>query len=332
MARVVEGHITLGSRIIGRVRADPGAVRAAGGPHEPRLIIPVTAEMHTRAADEMLALIQLTGTLHDDAVNLATSRVGTPHTAHLINGMPCRSLPEGVVGEVVDMEFGLSPFAVNRLEDVRRRTGSGACLLHLSLDGTVAWLKQTNGDIGASDGPTPFGTSLGLHSELSVFWSTKIGVLNLSIEPSAWVANVLPGLGVDRVRMVELTLPPSLPDTGNAGARWDEARRAFHAQRYNDSIAACRSLIRAWNGQLGATSKKHLADIVAEQCGWPTDDPRRALLDAIWQGLIDVANAPHHQEDQAVAFEASPADAELHMLMTAVVSNYVAEVTSKRRT
>jgi hypothetical protein len=330
MARAGETTITLASRIVGRIRLDPGTIRAqGGGPADARLIVPVTVEMHSRPVDEMLALIELAGALHLDPGDPAGSRVGVPHVVRLVNGMPCRSLPDGPAPAVVEMEFPLSPVGVARLEDARRRVGPDTFALHLALTGTVAWVGRTNGEIQTGDELSPFGTSMGLHSELTVFWSTTIGTLTVGIDVSVWVANVLPGLGVDRVRVVEFTFPPSLPGVASAGARWDEACMALAHGKENDAIAACRGVIRAWSKQLGGTRQRHVADILGERTGWPPDDPRRTLLDAVWQGILNVANAPHHQEDQAVPFHASLADAQFHVMMTAIVSNYVAELSQR---
>lgn len=131
-----------------------------------------------------------------------------------------------------------------------------------------------------------------------------------------WVRNVLPGLGIDRVRLIEVAFPPPLPEIGNAAAQFDEAQRAFDLQDYTDCVGKCRGLIRAWNRQLGASKQKHLAQIIGERCGWHEDDPRYALLDSVWQGLLGVVSAPLHQEDQPKPFRATAEDARLHLMLT----------------
>ncbi len=138
--------------------------------------------------------------------------------------------------------------------------------------------------------------------------------------------NVLPGLGFDRVRLIEVTLSPALPKIGNSGKEWDGAVRAFDERRYEDCVGKCRGLIYSWNRQLNTNRKIHLADVVAQRCGWPEGDPRRGLLDALWQGLVDASNAPLHPEGQDHQRTFSPADARLHLLVTAVLSEYVSEV------
>jgi hypothetical protein len=66
MATVAEGNIYVGSsRIVGRIRVDPGAIRSFGGPYEPRLIIPVVkqppANVHRRTARSVRGRADLPG-------------------------------------------------------------------------------------------------------------------------------------------------------------------------------------------------------------------------------------------------------------------------------
>jgi hypothetical protein len=136
----------------------------------------------------------------------------------------------------------------------------------------------------------------------------------------------LPGFGIDYIRLVEVAFPPGLPDIGNAAKIFDDAQRAYHAKRYEECIGKCRGIIQAWNKKLSATNKQHLAVLVGNAHKWPTDDPRRNLLDSVWQALINAGNVPHHPEAQAGSYEPTAADARLHLMMTAVVSEYLHHV------
>jgi hypothetical protein len=50
MAQIAKSDIMVGSsRSVGRISVDTGMIRAEGGPLEPRLVIPITIEMHNRA-------------------------------------------------------------------------------------------------------------------------------------------------------------------------------------------------------------------------------------------------------------------------------------------
>lgn len=328
MGRVAEGPITVGSgRIVGRVRVDPSAVRAHGGPLQSRLIIPVAVEMHSRPADQMIALVKLTGTLSPGPVNVLGTEVGSPCSIDLIENMPCRSLPDGTTSHTVELSFPLSAATVRHIENIRHQSGAGSFALNLVLVGSLAWLEHTQSGSpqGASD-TDPFTTMFGLHSRLNFFWNTRIDPLAIVVEPSAWITNVLPGFGIDRVRLVELELPPPLPSHRAASARWDEATRALHEQRYGDCVSHCRAILASWNTELGATKKRHVADIVGEKRAWAEDDVRKRLLDNVWQGLTDTVNATHHPEGQASPLEPTPADAEFHLLLTGILSGYVSRL------
>jgi hypothetical protein len=334
MAQLAEGDIKVGlSRTVGRIRVDPGMIRGEAGPLEPRLVIPTKIEMYPRPASEMLALIRLTGMLHVGDSNNPATQVGLPATVDLLRGMNARSIPHGPSTHVVDLRIQLSIYAVHRLEAARHAVIDGDFTLTLRLDGPVVWIRNTRGEARtapgqppAVDANDPFKMQFGLHSDLSVLWTTEIDQLRLQIDQSVWINNVLPGFGIDNVRLVQVVLPPDLPDIGNAAKIFDDAQRAYHGKRYEDCIGKCRGIIRAWNKQLSATNKQHLAELVGNAQKWPEDDPRRMLLDSIWQALLGAGNVAHHPEDRAAAYEPTAHDARLHLMMTALVSEYLHQV------
>lgn len=331
MAQLAEGDIKAGSsRSVGRIRADPGLIWAEGGPLEPRLVITLAIEMFSRPASQMLALLSLAGTLHLGDPNNPTTQVGASATANLLPDFRVRSLPDGASTQTVQLRFQLSPLTVHRLETARHSAAEDSFELHLKLEGPLAWLRTTRGELlptlgraGSTSPDDPFDRQLGLHSELSVLWTTGIDTLRIQIDPSVWIRRVLPGLGIDNYRLVEIKFPPGLPDVGNAALVFDEAQRSYDGRRYTECVAKCRAIIRAWNRQLGATTKIHLAQLVGKAQGWPSDDPRRALVDAIWQALLDSTNAANHPESQDDLYQATPQDARLHLMLTAVISDYL---------
>jgi hypothetical protein len=334
VAQLAEGDIKVGSsRTVGRIRIDAGMLRAEAGPLEPRLVVPVSIEMQPRPADQMIALTSLTGYLHlGDSHNPAT-QIGHPTTVDLLRGIPVRSVPGGSSPYGVDLRFQLSLAAVHRLEAARHASAEDAFSLTVRFEGPLVWLHNTYGEArisprgpAAAEGADPFQGQFGLHSELSHFWTTDIDRLQVRIDPSVWIDKVLPGFGIENVRLVEVVFPPGLPDIGNAAKIFDDAQRAYRARRYEECIGKCRGIIRAWNMQLSATSKQHLAELVGNSQKWPADDPRRNLLDAIWQSLLEAGNVPHHPEGQDASYEPSAHDARLHLMTTAVVSEYLHQV------
>jgi hypothetical protein len=170
---------------------------------------------------------------------------------------------------------------------------------------------------------TPWEFNYGMFSQLYPFWTCRITTMMVQIDQSHWIDNVLPGLGYDRLRLLELSFPPPLPDHSSAAAQFDKARKALDQRRYGDCISECRGLLNMWEKEYGATKQKRLADVVAGDRRWPEDDIRRQLLDTLWKEVGDVANAPHHPEGDVNAELFNDRDARLILVLTAALSEYV---------
>jgi hypothetical protein len=328
MAQLAEGDIKVGStRTVGRLRVDAGMVRAEAGPLEPRLVVPLTIEMNNRPSEEMLALIYLIGSLHIGDQHNPVTQIGLPSRVELVPGMHAHSVPEGRSAHNVELRFQLSPQSVHRLEAARHESSDQLFTLNLRCTGAVAWVHKTWGEMqprpaGPPAGEDPFKLQFGMHSDLSFFWTVDIDSRRIQIEPSAWVTNVLPGLGVDTMRLVEVSFPPKLPGSGNAAKAFDDALQAFNARRYEECISKCRGIVSAWNKKFGATKTQPLANILGAQQGWSATDPRIKWLDSIWRATVDMGNEPHHPESGSVhTFDRH--DARLHLMIVAALSDYL---------
>jgi hypothetical protein len=162
-----------------------------------------------------------------------------------------------------------------------------------------------------------------MYAEVFPFWTTQVQPVQINIEQSTWVNNVLPGLGYDRLRLIELNFPPPLPDHDNGAKQFDNARKALDERRYGDCIDKCRGLLNMWEKQYGATKNRRVADVISDERGWTEDDVRRQMLDQLWKEVGDVANAPHHPEGNVDAELFERRDARLVLLLTAALSEYV---------
>jgi hypothetical protein len=143
-----------------------------------------------------------------------------------------RSIPHGPVDHTVQLRFLLSPAEVEDLERMRH-AGGDVFALYCGLDLVVAGLKTFN-EVrpGQAPEPTPWDLNFGLFSQVMPFWTTRVQPVGVQMEQSTWVRSVLPGLGYDRVRLLELTFPPPLPDNGRAARQFDRARQALDGRRY----------------------------------------------------------------------------------------------------
>jgi hypothetical protein len=120
---------------------------------------------------------------------------------------------------------------------------------------------------------------------------------------------------------MELKFPP--PSLENAAKQFDKAKRALDERRHGDCIGDSRGLLNMWEKQFKATKNRHVAQIIADERGWPEDDVRRQLVDTIWKRVGDIADAPHHPEGDVDAELFERRDARLILLLTAALSEYL---------
>jgi hypothetical protein len=68
--------ILAGSRIIGTITLNDREMRGEGGPHDARIVFPLTVTMNPQPAEAMLALTELRCSLHLTTPTFAENQVG----------------------------------------------------------------------------------------------------------------------------------------------------------------------------------------------------------------------------------------------------------------
>lgn len=316
--------ITLSNRVIGEASIDGGAVRGEGGPIRPQLVVPLKLQLNPTPENAQLAVCHLSARLSTDQNASPHTAVCRPVSVSLMNGFHARSIPHGPNDHTVQLRYFLNPTEVEDLEWQRHNGGGDTFMLYCGVDLVVAGLKTFNSfGPGQAPEPTPWEINFGMFSEVMPFWTARVYPVGVQIEQSTWVRSVLPGLGYDRVRLLELKFPPPLPDSERAARQFDKARQALDARRYGDCIQECRGLLNMWERQFKSTKARRVADIVAGDRRWPAGDIRRDLLDVLWKEVGDIANASHHPEGDVDAELFDERDARLVLLLTAALSEYV---------
>ena len=288
-----QGIMLYGSISVGSVSVNGGEVRGEGGPVRPRIMVPLTIEMSPQPEDAMVAVVSLTASLGAQAHSSPRQVLCQPVTRLLTNRFPAHS-GTTTNTHTEELRFFLSQAEVEEIETLRHATSTDVFTLFLDLEVTVAALKSYN---KSGTEQTSWASGFGMFSEVRPFWAVQVQPLQINIEHSVWVREVLPGLGYDRLRLIELTFPPPLPDSSNAASQFDKAKRALDERRYGDCIDKCRGLLNMWEKQFKAGKNRHVAQIIAEDREWPEGDVRRQLLDTLWKEVGDIANAPHHPEN-----------------------------------
>lgn len=325
MPQISKQHITVSHRLVGSMWVDGGAVRGDGGVLQPQLIIPLTIEMSPTPPDAMIAVVWIRARLLADR-SPGTTPIAKPVTELLIDGFPARSLPGTANDHTVDLRIFLSQAELAALEKHRHAATTDPFMLYLGVEVVTAGMRTYNSVTpGERADPSPWDRQLGLLSEVIPFWNTRVEPLWISVEQTTWIRQVLPAVGHDASRLLEIDFPQALPGHPAAAAEWDKARRAFDDGRYGDCVGECRDLLSMWKRQLGATKDKPLASMMGARRGWSDRDARRHFVDSVWKAITDITNAPHHPEGDASSQDFDAADARLILVLTAALSAYLSE-------
>lgn len=322
--------VSVGNFYVGSVELKEGQVGGEGGPHDPRLVLPLKVTMNPRPAGEMIALIHLNCSLHlvaSGASAFDNNQTGPSVSVDLLPGFPCRSLPDGPNESEVALRLPLRPSLVARIESHRHAMGGKDFTAVLRIRGTAAWVTGTGNNVASRPGSTdpsvtadhPFPIGMDRFSFLAPFWNCRIEDISVRIHESHWVDSVLPGLGLDRLRLVEVALPASggpLPD--GMVKHFDAARKDYDSGRYRECVQKCRDVRYDVEGAVRADTGMGVADGVARKVGLDMKGPEHAFLDTCWKALADLTNAANHLKDEFGA-----PDARACLILTAVVVEYL---------
>jgi hypothetical protein len=322
-----QSDIMVGNFRIGRLTAESATVRGEGGVLSPALVVPLILELQPRKEEETLAVTEIEADL------LLGSQFGTAINQQVAN--PARSSPLGTTGGLwctapnatnerqLTLRFALMREHVRLFEDRARRLASEPVPFELRLRIGAAWVRRTENAPRPGPAGHPMPPALGFVSELWPAWEAKAEPLRLELAREHWVAQILPNLGADRVRLVAVRLPATNRALGDAGvAAFEDARVAYDSGEYRRAVQACRDLREAIERQLGAVEGARLADRVAERLGWPEDSPAKELLDNLWKALSDVSSAANHHRGRQLA----AADSRLAILLAASAMEYLVEL------
>ncbi|MGH2364967.1 MAG: hypothetical protein ACRDHX_09995 [Chloroflexota bacterium] len=326
--------IRLSSRGIGEVRAVPNELRGEGGPIDPRLVVPLEIMMQPQELSAQLALTELRCSLHLSTNPQDHNQFGSSVVLNLTGGMPVRSLPTAAMSQRVEVRLPLTGALITEIERHRHADSEKKLRATLRMEATVAWLRYTwNSFPKRPDDqmpPAPFDPNVGMVSELAVFWETKIDPLQLDVPASVWVEQVAPGLGLDRLRLIEIRLPSGDgPLPSQIAELFDGARREHDSGRYRECIQKCRDVRHLIEQHLDAQGKpgSRVADVIAASNHESFGDSQRQFLDGLWQACAALTSSSHHL-DPVTTFSA--ADARTCLLVTAQLVEYITAVLRPR--
>lgn len=316
-----EAPLTIGNGTpVGNVIVDPSKIKGVGGWSNPYLYIPIKIQMYGRKDGEHVALIRLTATLHLKENKDINNQFGDRVSYDLLFNMAHRSTVATKPAEGdVQLLFSLTHEQIKQLDDLRHTPG-GELFLHL--EPIVAALRQTEPAV------LTLGEQRTLVSQVSDFayhWLASIGTLRIQTAEMKWAEDIFPGIGYDRFRLIEITLPSSsrlVPD--NAIAIFEKARGDYDRADYNGCVEKCRFVIEAIESHLSVTPHTHkLGDAVAGVLGWSADTDQCKFLNLACQADFKLTSAAHHYPS---TISLLPADARTAFHSTAILLEYLGQL------
>lgn len=319
--------IQVNTHQIGEISVDLEQVRGDGGPHSPRLVVPIEIVLHQRPVAQALAVTGLALTLHAGEINPIT-QIGQPVACDLSHGFPARSSPDAPSRTVQYVHFPLTEASIALIEHHRHRAPENMFQGWLKASVSVAWLFAAGGE---APGPRslrpfpdyPFDVNMGICVGLAPFLETRIENIALWVPASTWINKVLPGIGLNHLRLVEMFLPRvggALP--AEIIPHFDAARADYDAGRYRECIQKCRDVRKPIETLLGAKKSRPVGDALADVLGAPLPEDQRSFLNQWWNALVDFSSAAHHQTTY------TQADARACLLLTATILEYLQSLLS----
>lgn len=311
------------SWIIGTMSLDPSRITGEGAPTYPCLVFPFQFSIYpSKSKGAMIAITHLSASLHAGVPASDQNQLG-PGSQMNLYGFTTRSMSSPTPNQgTIQVRLPVSQALLTHIEDQRLRHLEHAALLHLHLQPTIAWMERSGNLSPDGYEEHPFkDVSSGPFSSLAPFWYPQAGDLSFQVSASDWAQHVLPGLGYNTVRFLEIALPSSLdflPDT--ILAYYDTAQRHFDQGNYREAMASCRDIRNTIEEHLGAIRTSPVATVFADRLGLPPDAPQRALLDATWKALATATNQAHHLPEGP---RLTGADARMCLFLTAMLLDYL---------
>ena len=331
-------NINLGGRIsIGTIVPLIVSVRGEGGAYNPHLVVLVKVTMNQQPDAGQIVLTELSAGLHlGSAATSTDNQLGARVHVNLLREFRCRTLPGGPNECQIALRFPLTQAQIALIEKDRHAQPNHQFTAILTLEATPAWVVRTwNSALNplssvqqdaATQAKHPISFEMGMHSLLAPFWTTRIEDLTVIVPASLWIENVLPQLGMNTLRLIEVALPRRgglIPDS--AIDFFETALRHFDVGLYREAMESCRDVRTAIERELGATEANPIGNIVAQRLGWDTGIPQQTLLNAMWNSFRIVTNEAHHLPGGPRLLE-SDARACLHL--AAILLEYVGQLLS----
>ncbi len=231
-----EGAVAVAGYSSGRVRVEPTEIKAEGGPHFPRLTIPIRLDLTPQGQAQFFTVHTIECGLYVDGYGSRIADAVTPTIPYRVQQNT--SLPW-------NLEFPLDPFRVQGIE-ARRHSDLKLRLDIWMVSGMISRIQGAQGMIEVVTGLD--------RSQSQVY---------VEVPQSHWVGKVLPGLGTNKYFLVEV--PVQNQQFASAWALIAKAEQAFGRWDTKAVFAHCREAGVALNNFI---EKHNNADSFLKEERW----------------------------------------------------------------
>lgn len=319
-----ETAILLGSMHgVGEIAAEPSDLRGSGGPLAPALEVNFEVRLNPRSEGD-IALKELSAELWLPLAGSNKVWTGASALANWSGGF--LSLAKAANRRTLHLRFPLSQEALRLFELHAQRAVPSPIPLEFHFEATMAWSRWASNEIDRSDPKAPkhpFPPSFGVLTDVGAeFQTTSVHELTIYLSREQWAEQILPALGLDRVRLLAVRLPKGGPLPGQVVSLFDEARRHYDEGRYKEAIKSCRDLRYAVEKSLGATAGTRVAAVVAARKKASADGPLYKFVDGVWTSLVNLTDDASHPELKTFA----RVDARACLLLTATMVEALTDI------
>lgn len=330
-----EAEIQLGSKIVGKVVLNMEGFCGEGGYRRPTLVFPLTVTIEKNLPG--IFVWEWSCTLYFNGRN---ARLGE---ATLVNW---NYSPQWRA----QCRIPLTHSDLSLMEKQRHKTPEGDVWFVLHFDGRVAGSYEAWNSISLQDQQSgiehphfPEWEPLGIIQKMAFFSHAQFHEMQVRVPASEWVNRVLPGLGFNRLHLIEVTVPDEGSFLGKADAEkimrlFNESLENFNLGRYKETVQRCRDIFEEISKSLSREREEEIrediktkegkaskiAETIANVVGWQKDDARIEGLGHCWQALQRLSNRASHRGS---TFTSS--DARFCLWLVSILLDYLGQLTER---
>jgi hypothetical protein len=292
----MKSSVRAGGYLLAELAVDPARITGTGGPWSPVLVVPLDLVLPGQPKEQTLIVQELVAALWLPAQGQTPRELGAPFRINGESGQAgqLRSYPYGATTDSLQLRFLLTPDELRGLEQHAHRQAPTPLTLEIRFEVHVAWARRSFGAVGA-DEVAPFPSGFGFFTETIPLAQCQAEPLAIQLSRERLAEEILPSLGLDRLRLVAVQLPPQIA-VPRFHERFDHARTHFDAFRYEEAVGGCRDARKLVEQVLNATRDEPVAVKAAQIAGITADAPAVMFLDGIWQSLAVLTNEAKHGE------------------------------------